>query len=84
MPTIAIVDGVAIVIYPNDHTPPHVHARFAEFECRISIATGEVMSGDLPAAKLIKVRAFLKQHFFEVSFAWDEIYSGRGFKGKIE
>jgi Domain of unknown function (DUF4160) len=52
MPTIAIVDGVVIMIYPNDHIPPHVHAKFGEYECRISIVTFEVMSGDLPKAKL--------------------------------
>lgn len=25
MPTILRLDGVRVVIYPNDHSPPHVH-----------------------------------------------------------
>ena len=36
MPTIALVEGVSIVIYPGDHLPPHFHAwkdgRMAKFE----------------------------------------------------
>lgn len=40
MPTIAVVRGVLIVLYPNDHGPPHFHARGADFEARIAIADG--------------------------------------------
>ncbi len=29
MPTIAIVEGVRIMIFLNDHLPPHLHALFA-------------------------------------------------------
>jgi Domain of unknown function (DUF4160) len=84
MPTIAIVDGVAIIIFPNDHYPPHIHARFAEHECRLSIVSGELMSGNLPNNKLRSVRYWLRDHAKEVSFAWEEIYNGRGYKGQIE
>ncbi len=84
MPTIAIVDGVAIIIFPNDHPPPHIHARLAEHECKLDIVTAELISGSLPPAKLAKVQHWLKAHSREVSFAWDEVYSGRSFKGRIE
>ena len=84
MPTIAFVDGVALIIYPNDHLPPHIHAKIAEHNCKLTIASGEVVEGSLPPAKLRAVRAWLKEHFEEVSFAWTEVYSGRGFRGKIE
>ncbi len=30
MPTVAIVDGVKIVFYTNEHPPPHFHAKVAE------------------------------------------------------
>jgi hypothetical protein len=84
MPTIAIVDGVIIMIYPNDHIPPHVHATIAEHECRISIVDFEVLSGDLPKSKLRKVKAWLKDHADAVSSAWEAVYDGHGFKGRIE
>src|SRR3954447_19558485 len=47
MPTIAIVEGVRIVIYLNDHLPPHLHALFAGQEIKLSIVKGEVLSGKL-------------------------------------
>ena len=29
MPTVAVVAGIAIVMYYNDHLPPHFHAKQA-------------------------------------------------------
>jgi hypothetical protein len=43
MPTIAVVAGVRIIIYPKDHLPPHLHAKLAEHEAMISIVTGDVL-----------------------------------------
>jgi hypothetical protein len=43
MPTIAIVDGILIVLYFNDHVPPHFHARGADFHARIRIDDGSVI-----------------------------------------
>ena len=34
MPTIAIVAGVRLIIYPKDH-PSHLHARFAKYQGRV-------------------------------------------------
>lgn len=45
MPTVLRVSGLRIVIYPNDHLPPHVHVIGAEGEARISIGT----AGQRPA-----------------------------------
>ena len=38
MPVVAIVDGVKIEFYPDEHPPPHFHARFAEFVAQIGRA----------------------------------------------
>jgi Domain of unknown function (DUF4160) len=84
MPTIAIVDGVALMIYPNDHNPPHFHAKFAEHRCKISIVTGDVISGKLPAAKLNAIQAWLYIHRAEVTFAWNELQNARSIDGMIK
>lgn len=55
MPIIAIVDGVEIKVYSNDHDPPHFHAILAEYHCKISIVTGDMMSGTLPKSKYLKI-----------------------------
>ena len=52
MPTVAIVDGVKIQFYPNEHPPPHFHAVLAEHIALIDIRTLRVIGGYLPPAKL--------------------------------
>lgn len=84
MPTIAIIDGVRIVIYLKDHVPPHLHAFFADCEAQISILTGEVLNGSLPRSKLKAVQHWLDAHREQVSYIWSEIRAGRGPKGMIE
>jgi hypothetical protein len=46
MPTIAIVDGILILLYFNDHVPAHFRAQGADFHARIRIEDGEVVESD--------------------------------------
>jgi hypothetical protein len=48
MPTISTFYGLLIRMFYNDHAPPHVHARYGEFEATIDINTLLVMKGELP------------------------------------
>ena len=73
MPTVLRIDGLPVVIYPNDHRPTHVHvigaAREADFnlhcpnrppELRISFGFGQREAngnGDVLAANLPMLRA---------------------------
>jgi Domain of unknown function (DUF4160) len=84
VPTIAIVDGVVLMMYVNDHPPAHVHAKLAEHRCKISIVTGEVISGTLPSSKLKIVQSWLKAHREETTFAWDELQNSRSIEGMIK
>jgi len=52
MPTIAVVNGVRLMMYWNDHAPPHFHALFAEHRAVIEIDSLSVTKGYLPKAKL--------------------------------
>ena len=70
MPTIAIIDGVRVLIYFNDHAPPHFHAMLAEHEAQISIRTLTLTKGSLPAAQLRKVLAWAKEHQAELALHW--------------
>jgi hypothetical protein len=84
MPTIAIVLGVRIIVYPKDHLPPHLHAKFAEHEAMISIATGDVLEGSLPRAKLKAIQEWLARHREQVAYIWGEIRALRYQGGMIE
>ena len=47
MPRVASFHGVAIVMYYNDHPPPHIHARHGESEMTVQIAPTQVLEGSL-------------------------------------
>ena len=83
MPTIAVIDGVAILLWTNDHPPPHIHARGLGLDAKVSIETGDVLTGTLPKAKLKRIRAWLDANRDEVAYAWNELRAGRSFEGKI-
>jgi hypothetical protein len=77
MPTIAIIEGIRIMIFVNDHAPPHFHAKYAEFEALISIATGDILEGSLPLAKLRAVPEWFEPRQAHVAFVWSEIRAHR-------
>ncbi len=77
MPIIAIVDGIRIMIFFNDHDPPHVHVECGEHKGRLSIATLRLMDGDLPAGKRRKLEAWAQVHQAELSRAWQDVRGNR-------
>ncbi len=77
MPTVAIVDGVAIQFYPDEHPPPHFHAVFAEFVAQIRIAPPEVLRGSLPPAKLTTVLTWASENREGLMEAWAALEAGR-------
>ena len=40
MPELSRFLGIVIVMYYNDHAPPHFHARYGTFEITVRIADG--------------------------------------------
>lgn len=48
MPTISQFYGIKILLWPNDHYPEHFHVRYGEFNAKIDIKTGALLSGNLP------------------------------------
>jgi hypothetical protein len=47
MPKISEFYGIQIAMWPNDHGVPHFHAHYEGSEVSISIATLEVLDGDI-------------------------------------
>ena len=39
MPEVAVVDGVKIMLYWDEHPPVHFHVEFAEYRAKISLDT---------------------------------------------
>ena len=55
MPIVAVIDGMKIQMYPNEHPPPHIHVEFAEYRALIRIDTMTLLQGNLPRNKLRRV-----------------------------
>ncbi len=78
MPTVAVVAGIAIVMYYNDHLPPHFHAKQAGVEFRVRIADLKLMRGDkAPTALEHTVRDSAAQHQHELAVCWARVQSGQ-------
>ena len=70
MPAIAMVDGVKIQMFYNDHTPPHFHATLGGDEVLIAISGLDVVRGSLPPASLRRVMAWAREHQGQLALNW--------------
>jgi hypothetical protein len=77
MPTVAIVDGVKIQFYPDEHAPPHFHAVIAERVAQIRIDPPSILRGSLPHAKVRSTLRWAAEHREALSRAWLAVEEGR-------
>lgn len=52
MPVVDLISGIKILIYNGDHRPPHIHARYNEYEVLITIETQEIYAGEMLGRQL--------------------------------
>ncbi|MDY6781853.1 MAG: DUF4160 domain-containing protein [Cyanobacteriota bacterium] len=48
MPEITRFYGIAIKMFFRDHSPPHFHAIYGEYNALVGIESLEIIEGDLP------------------------------------
>ena len=70
MPEVSRFYGIVIRMYWDDHPRPHFHAEYGEYEARIQIGTGEVITGRLPRRALRMVREWEFVHRDELVANW--------------
>ena len=70
MPTISEFYGIQIRMFINDHPPPHVHARYGEYEACFSIADGEIIEGKVPPQARRLVRKWIRLHPAQLAECW--------------
>jgi hypothetical protein len=71
MPTISRFFGIIILMYFDDHNPPHFHARYGEHEAQIAIATLQVQAGSLPNRALALTTEWASLHRAELWDNWE-------------
>ena len=70
MPEICRFLGIIIVMYYNDHEPPHFHARYGGREAVIGICDGGVIDGWLPPRALGLVQEWRSMHVDDLLRDW--------------
>lgn len=70
MPNIAVVDGVKIQMFYNDHRPAHFHAVLGDDEVLVAIDSLDVIRGSLPPVRLRRVLAWARTHRRELALNW--------------
>jgi hypothetical protein len=72
MPQISQFFGIVILMYFNDHAPPHFHAVYGEHEAVYTIDTLEIMRGRLPRRAHSMVVEWATLHRPELRENWEK------------
>jgi hypothetical protein len=70
MPTISSFYGILIRMFYNDHSPPHFHALYGEFQATIAIDELRIIEGELPRRALELVLDWAELHQDELREDW--------------
>ena len=73
MPTIASFYGIIIFMHitRKEHLPPHIHARYGEYQATFIIETGELYFGDFPSKGRQLIKEFVLMYKKELQKMWD-------------
>ena len=81
MPELSRFLGISILMYFDDHNPPHFHVRYNDNRALISIGDLKVLEGRLPARILGLVIEWAELHKEELIRNWDMVKdTGKFFK----
>jgi Domain of unknown function (DUF4160) len=70
VPTVALVDGIKIQFYWDEHPPSHFHAEYAEYRAQIAIDSLQIIKGNIPSPQHRKIVAWAKSRKSELLTAW--------------
>jgi len=83
MPTVAIIDGIKVMIYYADHEPAHFHVIAGQDEIVVRITDIRVIAGHAPPTVVRRVRAWARRHQDELALCWVRCRAGQK-PGRIE
>ena len=77
MPEISRFFGIIILMYYDEHAPPHFHARYGSDKAALEIASLRVLEGKLPSRALGLVVEWASQHQEELMMNWEAARNDR-------
>jgi len=80
MPEICRFLGISIIMYFNDHNPPHFHVKYNEYRAVIEIGSSRVIEGEVPPRVLGLVVEWAGLRRSELLEDWEMIRSTGEFK----
>ena len=81
MPELSRFLGISILMYFDDHNPPHFHVKYNENRAIISIEELKILDGHLPARILGLVIEWAELHKDELLLDWESVKkTGKFFK----
>jgi hypothetical protein len=75
MPEISRFYGIIIMMFYNDHNPPHFHANYGDYKVVISIDE-EIVEGYMPKRALKLIFEWMDLHKDELLTNWKKCQSG--------
>ncbi len=66
MPEISRFLGIVIYLFPDDHYPPHFHAKYGDDKVMIDINTGEIIEGTMTRRALRLIQDWAELHKTEL------------------
>ena len=76
MPVISRFYGILIVMYFNDHNPPHLHAKYSGYEARYDF-DGNMLEGKLPGRASKIVVEWISLYRAELNANWERARNGQ-------
>ncbi len=70
MPEISRFLGIIIYMLYNEHSPPHFHAKYGDFELTVEIKSG-IIKGHFPPRALKAILEWRDLHVEELLSDWD-------------
>jgi len=80
MPEISRFFGIIILMYYNEHNPPHFHIRYNEYRAMITINELRVIDGMLPKRVLSMALEWANEHREELFSNWESLKTKGEFK----
>ncbi len=71
MPEISLFFGIRVMMFYDDHLPPHFHAEYNGQKAVVDILNSRVVKGALPARQLKLILAWTVIHQDELMQNWE-------------
>ena len=70
MPEISRFYGIVIMLYINEHNPPHFHVKYGEYLAEVDMQTLKIIRGRLPKRAYSLVLEWAAEHREELMENW--------------